>query len=107
MKHTNGHGVSMKTTEQYLQLFEETIKKQAALIGREEALAQAKRAGLGVSKDGHIVSCVGNPALVLLRLVKYFTEGGNLEALAELTPLINEIEEIQEMFSEKEQPTEA
>ena len=93
----------MKTTEEYLNLFEETINNQAKLVGKKKALAEAKRAGLGVSKDGHIISCVGNPALVLVRLVKFFTEGGNLAALAELMPLINEIEEIQAMFSESEQ----
>lgn len=91
----------MRTTEEYLRLFEEAIESQARVIGRQDALTQAKRAGLGVSRDGHIISCVGNPALVLVRLVKYFTQGGNLEALAELMPIINEIETIQEMFSEK------
>ncbi len=91
----------MKTTEEYLRLFEEAIDKQANVVGRRKALVQAKRAGLGVSREGHIISCVGNPALVLIRLVKYFTEGGNLEAMAELMPLIDEIDDIQEIFSEQ------
>ncbi|MDX9857327.1 MAG: hypothetical protein RBT76_06030 [candidate division Zixibacteria bacterium] len=91
----------MKTTEEYLRLFEEAIDKQANVVGRHKALVQAKRAGLGVSREGHIISCVGNPALVLIRLVKYFTEGGNLEAMAELMPLIDEIDDIQEIFSEQ------
>jgi hypothetical protein len=94
----------MKTTEQYLNLFEDAIQTQARVVGHRTALTQAKKAGLGVSKDGHIVSCVGNPAIVLIRLVKYFTEGGNLEALAELTPLIDEIEIIQEIFAESAEP---
>ena len=77
--------------ENYLRLFEQAIQKQAEVVGEETALEQAKKAGLGVSREGHIVSCAGNPQLVLLRLVKYFTAGGNLLALAECMPLINAI----------------
>jgi hypothetical protein len=77
--------------ETYLNLFEDAIKKQAEIVGHEAALEQAKQAGLGVSPDGHIVSCTGHPQLVLLRLVKYFTAGGNLQALALCTPLINQV----------------
>jgi len=75
--------------ENYLRLFEDAIRKQAELVGEETAQAQAKKAGLGVSRDGHIVSCTGNPQLVLLRLIKSFTEGGNLASLVQCTPLIN------------------
>ena len=85
----------MTDVEKYLSLFEDAIKEQARVVGEKTALEQARKAGLGVSPTGHIVSCVGNPALVLLRLVKSFTEGGNLEALARCTPLINELERIQ------------
>jgi len=85
----------MTDVETYLSLFEDAIKEQARVVGEKTALEQARKAGLGVSPAGHIVSCVGNPALVLLRLVRNFTEGGNLEALTQCTPLINEIERIQ------------
>lgn len=77
--------------EQYLQLFEKAIQKQAEIVGEEKALAQAKKAGLSVSKDGQIVSCIGNPKLVLLRLIKYFTADGNLRTLRECSPLINKL----------------
>ena len=84
--------------ERYLLLFEDAINKQSNLIGRDKALSQAKKAGLSVSPDGHIVSCVGNPHLVLLRLIKYYTENHNMEALSMCMPLINELEKIQEEF---------
>ena len=77
--------------ETYLNLFEQAIRKQVELVGEKTAFQQAKKAGLGVSPDGHIVSCTGNPQVVLLRLIKYFAAGGNMVALAECTPLINEI----------------
>ena len=77
--------------ESYLHLFEQAIQKHAEIVGEEEALAQAKKAGLGISKEGQINSCVGNPQIVLLRLIKYFTAGGNILALVECTPLINEL----------------
>lgn len=84
--------------EKYLELFENVIDRQSKVIGRDKALCQAKKAGLSVSPDGHIVSCVGNPQLVLLRLIKCFTEGNNLEALTMCMPLINELERLQEEF---------
>lgn len=77
--------------EKFLVLFEKAIKKQAELVGEEIAFQQAKKAGLSVSPDGHIISCTGHPQLVLLRLIKYFTAGGNLPALVECTALINEL----------------
>lgn len=77
--------------ENFFILFEQAIEKQSELVGEEVALNQARMAGLGVSKEGHIVSCAGNPQLVLMRLIKFFTAGGNLHALAECTPLINEM----------------
>lgn len=77
--------------ETYLNLFEEAIKKQAELVGEDTAYQQAKKAGLGVSSEGHIVSCTGNPQLVLLRLIKCFTAGGNMMALTQCVPLINEV----------------
>lgn len=93
----------MKTTEQYLELFEEVLEKQAEIVGREAAVHKARLAGLSLTADGHIVSCVGNPAVVLLRLIKYFAEDGNLEVLAHCSPLITEIETIESMFSENEE----
>lgn len=77
--------------EKFLVLFEKAIRKQAELVGEEIAFQQAKKAGLGVSPDGHIISCTGHPQLVLLRLIKYFTAGGNLLALVECMGLINEL----------------
>lgn len=77
--------------EKFLVLFEKAIRKQAELVGEEIAFQQAKKAGLGVSADGHIISCTGHPQLVLLRLIKYFTAGGNLLALVECMALINEL----------------
>ena len=77
--------------ETYLKLFEEAIKTQAKAVGEEQAFELAKKAGLGVSKDGHIVSCTGNPQLVLLRLVRHFTAGGNLESLVACTPLLDKV----------------
>ncbi len=77
--------------ETYLALFEKAIQKQAKVVGKELALEHAKKAGLGVSKDGRIVSCVGNPQVVLLKLIKFFASTGNIEALSEVTALINEV----------------
>jgi len=77
--------------ETYLNLFEQAIRKQADLVGEELAFAQAKKAGLGVSPEGHIISCTGNPQLVLLRLIRRFSEDGNMIALAQCGPLIREI----------------
>lgn len=77
--------------EQYLKLFEKAIQKQSELVGKEIALNQAKKAGLGVSAEGKIVSCTGHPQVVLMRLIKFFTAGGNLLALVECTPLINQM----------------
>jgi hypothetical protein len=85
--------------EEYLSLFEEAIRIQSAQVGESRALAQAKRAGLSVSPSGHIVSCTGNPALVLLRLIKTFTEDGNLSALKAISPLIEKMSQLQEEWS--------
>jgi hypothetical protein len=85
--------------EQYLSLFEEAIRIQSTEVGETLALAQAKRAGLSVSPSGHIVACTGNPALVLLRLIKTFTEDGNLNALKAIAPLIEKMSELQDEWS--------
>lgn len=77
--------------ELYLKLFEKAIQKQIEFLGKEKAYEQAQKAGLGVSESGHIISCTGNPQLVLIKLIKYFTEGGNLAALTACTPLIDEL----------------
>jgi len=92
----------LKTTEQYLELFEEAINKQADVVGRESAHARARMAGLSLSRDGKITSCVGNPAVVLLRLIKFFAEDGNLQVLSHCSPLIAEIENIQALFADSE-----
>jgi len=82
--------------ELYLNLFEDAVKKQAELVGLERALSQAKEAGLGISQKGHIVSCAGNPVIVLLRLIRMLTEDGNIEALEQCTTLMKVLEEIAE-----------
>lgn len=78
-------------TESLLKRFEEAIAEQVKVVGIETAHAQATNAGLAVSSEGKIVSCADDPTLVLLRLIKNFTEGGNVIALAKCTPLINEM----------------
>lgn len=93
--------------ETYLDLFEEAVKRQAELVGEETAYQQAKKAGLGVSAEGHIVSCTGNPQLVLLRLIKCFTAGGNMRALTQCVPLINEVLKSQGEGSEGSEELEA
>lgn len=77
--------------EMYLKLFEQAIQKQIEFIGKEKAYEQAKKAGLGVSESGHIISCTGNPQLVLIKLIKFFTKDGNLSTLTACTPLIDEL----------------
>ena len=81
-------------TEKYLEMFEDAIRKQAELMGPETAIRQAKKAGLGVSEKGHIVSCTGHPEIVLLRLIRMFTEDGSLAALQQCTGLIREMEKM-------------
>ena len=80
--------------ESYLNLFEKAIKVQAETVGQEKACAQAKKAGLNVSPKGNITSCTGHPTLVLLRLIRSFTEDGNLAALEACGPLIEKMSEI-------------
>lgn len=85
---------ALKETEHYLSLFEDAIAKHKKIVGEETALAQARQAGLSVSPDGHIVSCVGHPAVVLLRLIKVLAENSEMYTLAECLPLIDEMERI-------------
>ena len=80
--------------ESYLNLFERAVDEQTKLRGAERARQQAKKAGLIVSDEGHIVSCTGNPLIVLLRLIKSFTKDGNLAALDACGPLIAKLIEI-------------
>ncbi len=80
--------------ENYLTLFEQAIDKQAELVGTEKAHRQAKRAGLTVSNKGRIVSCTGNPLVVLLRLIRFFTEDDSLAALDACGPLIARLTDI-------------
>jgi len=92
-------------TETYLEKFEEAIRTQARMIGPEKAHDQARRAGLSVSPTGHIVSCVGHPAVVLLRLMRMCTEDGNLRALEACSALMDEIADIVDHCSETEKPS--
>ena len=85
---------TIKETEHYLELFEDAISKHKEIVGEKIALDQARQAGLGVSPDGHIVSCVGHPVLVLLRLIKVFAENSEMITLSQCIPLINEMERI-------------
>ena len=91
--------------EIFLNLFENVIKDQAVHIGPEEAFARARKAGLGVSDDGHIVSCTGNPQLVLLRLIRCFCDGGNVLTLATCRPLLDELLKNQSQDEVAETPT--
>ncbi len=93
--------------ETYLALFEKAIRKQADVAGEELALEHAKKAGLGVSKEGRIVSCVGNPQVVLLKLIKLFASTGTIGALSEVTALINEVLEINSETEQEKATTEA
>lgn len=80
--------------EEYLTLFENAIRVQGEMVGEDEAIAQAKKAGLTVSPNGHIVACAGNPKIVLLKLIKFFTENGSLLALSAAAPLIEKMAKI-------------
>lgn len=82
--------------EEYLLLFEDAIRVQAGMVGEEKAIQQAKKAGLTVSSSGHIVACTGNPKVVLLRLLKSFTEDGNLIALHASAPLIEKMAQMKD-----------
>ena len=86
--------------EKYLNLFENVINKQAEVVGKDKAISLAKKAGLSISPEGKIVSCVGNPQLVLLRLIRHFTKDQNFAALTHCMPLINELERLQEELEE-------
>ncbi|MBU0985376.1 MAG: hypothetical protein KKA42_15995 [candidate division Zixibacteria bacterium] len=90
--------------EEYLELFEEAVKKQAEVVGVKQAKGQAKKAGLGVSREGSIVSCAGNPMIVLLRLIKSFTADGNLAALEACAPLITRMTEIAQELEPADKP---
>jgi len=81
--------------ERFLILFENAVKAQAELVGAEMAREQARAAGLGISPSGNIVSCTGNPMIVLLKLVKAFTKDGNMAALMACGPLIERLTEWQ------------
>ena len=77
--------------ERFLILFEEAVKTQAKVVGVEKAREQAKSAGLGISPSGNVVSCTGNPMVVLLKLIKSFTQDGNMAALTACEPLIEKL----------------
>lgn len=80
--------------ENYLALFEDAVDRQTEIVGAEKARLQAKKAGLTVSQSGHVVACTGNPMIVLLRLIRSFTEDGSLPALEACGPLISKMIEI-------------
>lgn len=86
----------IKQAEHYLELFEVAIAKHKEIVGEKQALEQARQAGLSVSPEGHIVSCVGHPVLVLLRLIKVLTANSHMATLAECMPLIDEMEKMSE-----------
>ena len=75
----------------YLHLFEKVINKQVDIMGKDLTFEQAKIAGLSISNDGLVESYVGDPQVVLLKLIKNFVSSGRVEALQEVTNLINEI----------------
>lgn len=83
-------------TEHYLELFENAIDKHINNVGKEKGYGDARKAGLGISPDGHIVSCVGHPALVLLRLIKIFTATNQMNTISECMPLIDEMENLKD-----------
>ena len=109
----NGAGLSpskpeyMVMTEKHLEMFEQAVRKQAELVGRENALHQAKLAGLGISAEGRVVNCTGHPMIVLLRLIRTFTKDGNLAALTQCTDLIKEMEKMAESLEAIETPENA
>ncbi|MFQ6008133.1 MAG: hypothetical protein ACE5K8_04190 [Candidatus Zixiibacteriota bacterium] len=78
----------MKT---YLNIFEQAVHKHASRVGEKVAFEQARKAGLKISDDGHIVNYTGNPQVVLLRLVRFFTEDGCTASLDVCESLIDEI----------------
>ncbi len=84
----------MSDVEKYFTLIQKAVNEQVRLVGEAEALEQARRSGLGISPAGHVIGCVGDPALVLLRLVKNFVESGNLAALTKCMPLVDEMGQI-------------
>ena len=96
--------------EKVLKMYEDAIKLQIDLVGREKAIEQAKEAGLGITKNGHIVSCTGNPTVVLLKLIKTFTQNGNISSITACAPLIDkamaELSEQFEIDETIEEPTE-
>ena len=95
------------SAEEYLDMFEEAINAQIDLVGQEKAHDQARRAGLTVSAEGHISSCTGHPMVVLLRLVRIFTEDNNMKALEKCMPLINKMEQIGDIVEQHEQKMDA
>jgi hypothetical protein len=78
----------MKT---YLSLFEQAVRQHAQRVGRETAFDQARRAGLKISEDGCVLGYTGNPQVVLLRLVRFFTEDGCTASLDVCETLLDEI----------------
>ena len=94
-------------TEEYLLMFEDAIRKQAEVSGMEAAIRQAKKAGLTVSEGGRITSCAGHPITVLLRLIRLFTEDGNLAALIQCTELIREMERVADRLESLETTADA
>jgi len=81
--------------EKFLVLFEEAAQTQAEVDSHEKACEQARSAGLGVFPTDSIVSCTGNPRVVLLKLIKSFILDGNLVALVACEPLIIKLTKLQ------------
>jgi len=97
----------LRHTEHYLELFEKAIAKHREIVGEKIALEQARQSGLTVSPDGRIVSCVGHPVIVLLRLIKVFTQNQQMATLVECMPLIDEMERIKDLIDSAPEPTPA
>lgn len=77
--------------ETALRLFEKIINKQIEIVGREKAIEQAIESGMEISDSGRIIRLSDDVEVVLLRLIKNFTAGGNMVALTQCMPLIEEL----------------
>ena len=87
---------TMDDLDKYSKLFMALIREQAQIIGMMKALELASEAGLAMTPDGEIISCEKDPTLVLLRLIKSFTQSGRLETLPACIPLLNELRRLHE-----------
>lgn len=75
--------------EASLPLFEEAVKKRSLVVGMEQAVDEARTAGLEISDDGQVVEIRVHPLVLLLRMIKNISESGDLRSLEDCTPLID------------------